>query len=332
VLEARQMFELKSTLNAINFDVVVPEIEENRYKVIRQSQRRFLRVLNDIKYLKNAYTNYILYNSPVDDLKPFLSEKVSLHTLDFKEVQKLVKHFVSQRYNELTTFNFEPFEPKFSAKIEDFYNDHITDNGIGEEVENFIRAKMMQKLQLSKKQEVMLMEEIQAKTDEIDALLKRLKVNKIEQMMQNLVKLKTNLAQVKEVVDRCKDIINGSTITNKAGIFLIMDNLYYKLSKKCENLQEKIKLKLQLVDKEKLFGVVEDIENPTSSTVLKRKNGSRSILTTKSARSYSVKDGNIEEKSNIASNLYDDDDPSEIDITEDDGTDDAEDEIVIDDN
>ena len=62
-----------------------------------------------IKYLRNANSNYVLYNSPVDELKPFLSDKVSVHKVDFIEVQKLVKSFVEKKYSELTTFNFKPY-------------------------------------------------------------------------------------------------------------------------------------------------------------------------------------------------------------------------------
>ena len=51
VLDAKQFFDLKQTLKAINFDIVVPEIEENRNKVINQSRKKFLKCLNDIKYL-----------------------------------------------------------------------------------------------------------------------------------------------------------------------------------------------------------------------------------------------------------------------------------------
>ena len=88
-----------------------------------------------------------------------------------------------------------------------------------------------------------------------------------------------------------------------------MDNLYYKLCKKCENLEQKIKLKLQLVDKTKMFALLEEIENPTLTPPKrnKRKQGS-----------------------GIASNLYDEDEPSEIHISEGDDDSRAEDEVVID--
>ena len=332
VLEARQLFELKQTLQAIKFGIVIPEIDENRNKLIYQTQKQFLTCLNDVQYLKNADVDHILYNSPVSDLKPFLSDKVSIHKVNCLELEKLIRQFVGLRYNELTKVDFEPFEPQFKVKRADFYIDSITDSGVGEDVEKFIRSKMIEKLNIFNQEEI-LIEERQEQIAKIDKLLKRLKVNKIEYMMQNLIDLKTNQAQVKEVIDNCKDIINASTMTNKATIFLIMDNLYYKLSKKCENLQQKIKLKLQLVDKQKMFATLDVIENPRVTTS-KKKNKSRIDLADETVAKFARKSKNNSKSNNqkngIASNLYDDEDDGEISITEDDTSDDDhEDEFVI---
>ena len=310
VLEAKQIFDLKQVLTAINFEIILPEIDENRYKVIRKSQRQLLKALNDIKYLKNADTQYILYNSPVRDLKPFLSDKVSIHKVDYKQIQQLLKQYIQVKLNELTTFEFEPHEVKFISKNEDFYYDTITDNGIGEEVESYIRQRMIEKLAISRQDDVLL-EEKEEQTAKIDSLLKRLKIGKIEQMMQTLIKLKTNQAQAKEVIDKCKDTINASTITNKATIFLIMDNLYYKLSKKCELLQQKIKLKLQLVDKVKMFNMLEQYQNSFNTSV-------QTKTKTSSTQSKDYMTG-----------LYNEDDIEDIHVVEDDSSDSAEDEIVI---
>ena len=327
VLEAKQIFNLKQTLNAINLGIAIPEIEENREKEIIKSQKRFLKCLDDIKYLQYADSEYVLFDSPAKELKPFLSEKVSAHKVNYQVVQSIVKKLVDLRYHELTTGEFEPYEVTFKARQEDFYHEQITDNGVGEEIEAFIRAKMQEKLDISK-QDDRLVEDNDADIAKIDALLKRLKLSKIEQMMQTLIKLKTDVAKAKEVIDNCKEVINQSTISNKASIFFVMDNKYYALSKKCETLQQKIKVKLQVVDKQKVFDMLEHIQvatasNEESTTTLK----SAKIKTSKSQRSI---DDNLV-KPDIASNLYDEDDEDdEIDITEDDGADDAEEEIVID--
>ena len=100
-----------------------------------------------------------------------------------------------------------------------------------------------------------------------------------------------------------------------------MDNLYYKLSKKCETLQQKAKLKLQLVDKQKVFDLLDQIQNYTP----KKQSKQKSSKSTKTENDVSEKDA-----PSIASNLYDDETNDEIHITEDDGSVDAEDEIVID--
>ncbi len=306
VLSAKQFFDLKQVLKAIKFDIVLPELEANRDKVIKQSEKQFLRALNDVKYLRNATIDYVLFNPPVDDIKPFLSDKVTSHTLDMLQLHNLITNFVNKRHNELIADEFESYEVEFDTKVEYFYAYNITDSGIGEDVERFIRSKMLQKLEILAHDEE-LMEDRQAQVKEIDLLLKRLKVNKIEQMMQKLLVLQTNQAQAKEVLDKCKDIINSSTITGKSSIFLVMDNLYYRLCKKCDALMQKIKLKLQMVDKEKMFALLETIESEQTNT------------TSEKASSFK----------GIASDLYDDDEPDEIHISEDDDVE-AEDEVVID--
>lgn len=330
VLEAKQFFELKQTFQAIKFNDIIPLIDENRQIAINKSNKKFLKVLNYIKYLKNADTNYILYNSPVDELKPFLSDKVSKHKVDYIEIQRLVKQFINKRYEELTMVDFEPINITFIAKPEDFYNDNITDNGIGEEVEQFIRSKMIEKLDIAKQDEI-LIEEQNQKIMQIDNLLKRLKINKIESLMQQLIVLKTNLAHVKEVIDVCKNTINSTTLPNKAQMFLVMDNLYYKLQNKCENLQQKTKFKLQMVDKQKMFNLLELIQNPPIK-ISKSKKKANTIEESENFDIPERKEGIHTYKSHsITSNLYDDE-PASIDISEDDGTVAPEDEFVIDDN
>lgn len=334
VLTSRQFLDLKQTLQAIHFDNVLPLIDEYRESAIRSSERRFLKVLNDIKYLNHANTNYILYNSPVSELKPFLSDKVSSHQANYKEIQKLAKQFLDCNYSELNNFELPPAVISFKAKPQDFYNDNIADNGIGEDVEKFIRSKMLEKIEISKHEEL-LQEDLDNKIAQIDMLLKRLKVNKIEKMMQELIVLKTNLAQAKEVIDNCKEVINSSTIINKSHIFLVMDNLFYKLSQKCETLQQKIKFKLQLVDKVKMFNMLETLQEQqgyeSRVNTLPRPNVNNSLNSHKMQNNATLNRNEATEKTHIASNLYDDDEEaSEIHITEDDGESQAEDEIVID--
>ena len=306
VLEAKQFFDLKQVLKAIKFDVVLPELEANRDKAIKQSEKQFLCALKDVKYLRDATIDYILFNPPVDDIKPFLTDKVTAHQLDVLELYKLIDNFVVKRHNELINKNFEHNDVNFTAKVEDFYSYSITDNRIGEDVENFIRSKMIEKVEVLNNDET-LMEDRLTQVKEIDLLLKRLKVNKIEKMMQKLLILQTNQAQAKEVVDKCKAIIDSSTIAGKSSIFLVMDNLYYRLCQKCDALIQKIKLKLQMVDKEKMFALLTTIESEQATAT--------------SEKSSSLK--------GIASDLYDDDEPDEIHISEDEDVD-AEDEVVID--
>lgn len=327
VLEAKQFFELTSTLKAIKFDDVVPPLEEYRYRAIKVSQNKLAKTVQYAKYLRYARSNYILYNSPVEDLKPFLSQEVSEHTIDYTQVQKLINQFINVRHAELTETKFSAYEPEFKTDINQFYNERITDNGVGEDVENFIRSKMLEKLEIAKKEE-RLIEDINNDIAQVDLLLKRLKVSKIEQMLQQLVKLKYDLSRVKEVVESCKETINGTTIPNKAQIFLTMDNLYYKLSKKCEVLEQKSKSKLQLVDKQKLFNMLDLIQNPQPKLSKKNKNKTSSLDNDMDNELDEVK---TTQKQDITSNLYDNDDlESEIDISEDGGSDNSDDEIIID--
>lgn len=323
-LTSKQIFDLKQTLKAINFDAVLPIIDINREEAIRKGERKFLKVLKEASLLKYAKSNYILYNSPVTELKPFLSDKVSEHQIDYNQINILIKQFIDCRYAELNDFNFKGYEVEFIAKPEDFYNEKITDNGVGEEVEEFIRSKIIEKAQILKHEEELL-EDLQGKVAKVDMLLKRLKVLKIENMIQQLIVLKTNLAHVKEVMDKCKDTLNLSTIPNKAQIFLVMDNLYYKLSQKCEKLEQKTKLKLQLVDKQKLFTNLEILEQSNQEEIKPfRREDFNAQLEEDKIQTTS--------KSSITSNLYDDDDEDgEIHISEDDEDSQAEDEIVIDD-
>lgn len=325
VLEAKKFFELTSTLNAIKFNDVVPALEEYRHRAIKSSQRKLSKAIQDAKYLKYARSNYILYNSPVEDLKPFLSKEVSEHTIDYTQIQQVIKQYINVRYAELTQAEFESYEPEFKTDINEFYNEKITDNGVGEEVESFIRSKMLEKLEIAKHED-RLIEDINNDIMQIDLLLKRLKVGKIEEMIQQLIKLKYDLSRVKEVVDLCKETVNGTTIPNKAQIFLIMDNLYYGLSKKCETLEQKTKAKLQVVDKQKLFSMLDMIQNPHPKPSKKSKRVKQ--VTDNSFKDEFDEDG---EKPDITSNLYDEDDKeSEIDISEDGGSDNSDDEIIID--
>ncbi len=325
VLEAKQFFELTSTLKEIKFDDVVPPLEEYRYRAIKSSQNKLSKTIQDAKYLQYARSNYILYNSPVDDLKPFLSKEVSEHTIDYTQIQTLISQYISVRYAELMQTDFAPFEPEFKTDINEFYNEKITDNGVGEDVEEFIRSKMLEKLEIAKHEE-RLIEDINNDIAQIDLLLKRLKIGKIEQMIQQLIKLKYDLSRVKEVMELCKDTINATTIPNKPQLFLIMDNLYYRLSKKCETLEQKTKSKLQIVDKQKLFTMLDMIQNPQPKPSKKKKR-----KTIDEDFDEDLEELNQPQKTDITSNLYDDDDKdSEIDISEDGGSDNSDDEIIID--
>ena len=334
VLEAEQFFKLKETIKSVKLDAVIPLLVESRENAIIKSKKQYLKVLNTIKYLNKANSNYVLFNSPVVELKPFLSEKVSTHIVDYKQVQKLATQFVDLRCEELTKTDFEPYTPNFITQKEDLYKDKITDNGVGEDVEQFIRSKMIDKFEIRKREEI-LVEEQNEQIDKINSLLKRLKVNKIEVMMQQLVDLKTDIAKIKEVMDACKDTINSTTLENKAQIFLLMDNLLYKLQNKSETLQQKIKLKLQLVDKEKLFNMLELIQNPpVKQTKTRKKLKQDAQESDKENLDIPKRKEAIQtyKSRSIASNLYDDEEPEHIDISEDDGTIAPEDEFVIEDD
>ena len=259
ILSPKQVWGLKQILKAIRFNSVIPLLERCREKAFRLAEKDLFKTISHIRGLRYSKSNYILFNSPVDELKPFLSDKVAEHNINTCALITLLKHFTSFKYKELNTFGFEPINVRFVAKKEDFYKDRVIDSGVGEEVEEFIWSKMMEKVEILKQGNKFL-DDADQKIAEIDYLLKRLKLNKIEKMLQEIIVLKTNIAQAKEVVDSCMDLINTSVIPHKDKIFLAIDNMFYKLSKKCETLQQKAKQKLQLIDKEKIFEMVEVVE------------------------------------------------------------------------
>ena len=129
-----------------------------------------------------------------------------------------------------------------------------------------------------------------------------------------------SIENTKKVVDKCKEVINTSTLANNQNIFLTMDNLYYRLLNKCEKLEAQIKLKLQMVDKQKVLALYEQIKDQYSV------NQEETYETLEKPRA-SIKTTKFK---SIATDLYDEEDSHEIDITEDDDSD-AEDEIIIDD-
>ena len=190
---------------------------------------------------------------------------------------------------------------------------------------------MLAKLDITNNEE-RLIEDIDSDIAQINLLLKRLKVGKIEQMLQQLIELKYDLSRVEEVVEFCKETINRTTIPNKAQIFLMMDNLYYNLSKKCEILQLKIKSKLQRVDKQRLFNMLGMIQNPQPKQSKKNKKKFHELDENFDDDLGELKKAeNQPQKTDITSNLYDDDDvESEIHISEDGGSDNSDDEIIID--
>lgn len=252
MLEAKDLFEIIQISKTIGFDRIIPEIEANRDKAIYKCDKSVLKTISDTKYLKNAITERVLFNSPVEDIKPFLSDKVSKHLVQIDVLNEIIARFVAERDNELYKLDFEEYTPDFENNLEDFYHTQITSDGIGEDVEDFIRSKMLQKLAISKQEET-LVEDRLSQIAVVDALLKRLGVAKIEKLMQKLIKMNCNKAQAKEGIEKCKKLLEKSTIENKENIFLAMDSILYKLDDKCKKLAEKVKLKLQLVDKEHLF-------------------------------------------------------------------------------
>ena len=270
VLEPREIFDIIQTLKAINFTRVIPQIEANRNKAIKLSEKRFLRVTKDIKYLNNAISYYVLFTSPVNEIKPFLSDKVSLHKVDVEDITTIFEMFVKLKHNELTTFEFEEYEPQFNVQVIDFYKEFLTNNGVGEEVETYIRDKMLEKLSIIEQSDL-LPEDKQDRLASIDTWLKRIGLLKLQQMMTSLAKLKHNQAQVKEVIDECKDKIKNSTISNKDKIFLTMDAIYYELSNKCDKLANKVKIKLQSIDKTKLFDLIARLQDIDKGVYVKRK-------------------------------------------------------------
>lgn len=335
VLEPKEVFDIIQTLNAIKFSKVVPEINDKRYRAIKLSENKFLKVRNDIKYLKNAITNYVLFTSPVNDIKPFLSDEVSLHKVDVEDINQIFKMFINLKHKELTTFNFEEYTPKFEAKLVDFYKEMLTSNGVGEDVEKYIREKMLNKLSISEDQ-TLLMEDKQDKISQIDVWLKRIKLYKLQQMMIEFANLKYNQAQVKEVIDDCKEKIKNSTIEGKDKIFLVMDASYYALSNKCDKLANKVKLKLQLVDKIKLFDLIARLQDIDKGVYAKSKKPI--IKAADQEETGDSQDNNIKPDDNndnlsnqnlgIADNLYDDEEQLHITEEESDNVP-HEDEVVI---
>lgn len=269
MLEAKDLFEIIQISKTIGFDRIIPEIEENRNKAIRKCNKNVLKALDDIKYLKNAETDRVLFDSPVSDIKPFLSDKVSNHLVQIEELSQIVKKFVAERDAELYKLDFEEYIPDFENNLEDFYHTQITSDGIGEDVEDFIRNKMLQKLAISKQDDT-LIEDRLSQIAMVDALLKRLGIAKIEKLMQKLIKMNCNRAQAKEGIERCKKLLDKSTIENKENIFLAMDSILYKLEDKCKKLAETVKLKLQLVDKERLFDLARSIAEEDENKKIKK--------------------------------------------------------------
>ncbi len=346
VLEPKDIFDITQTLKAINFERVIPEIQVNRDKAIKLSEKRFLRVTKDIKYLKNAISNYVLFTSPVNEIKPFLSDKVSCHKVNVDDINTIFEMFVNLKHSELTAFNFEEYEPKFNVQVIDFYKELLTSNGVGEEVETYIRDKMLEKLAIIERDDL-LPEDKQDNLSKIDTWLKRIGLFKLQQMMTSLARLKYNQAQVKEVIDDCKEKIKNSTIANKDKIFLVMDASYYNLSNKCDKLASKVKIKLQLVDKTKLFDLIsrlQDIDNGVYVKGKKKKLVKEDLLeedideqldTTLNSEVNNLEDNIVNKESikdtklGIADNLYDDEE--ELHITEEESEDvPHEDEFVID--
>lgn len=258
ILENKDLFEIIQISKAIGFDRVIPEVEANRNKAIGKCNKEVLKIVNDSKFLKDAISERVLFDSQVEEIKPFLSEQVSPHIIHIKTLNDVVVKLVEYRTNELAQLNFEEYYPKFDNNLEDFYHIQITSDGVGEDVEDFIRGKMLQKLAISK-QEELAVEDRLAQVASVDNLLKKLGLTKVEKLMQKLIKLRCMEAQAKEGIDSCKGLLNSSNIENKKNIFLTMDAILYKLSNQCKKLTEKVKLKLQLIDKEKLFEQIKQV-------------------------------------------------------------------------
>lgn len=306
VLAPREIFDIIQTLKAINFTRVIPVIESNRNKAIKHSEKRFLRVTKDIKYLNNAISDYVLFTSPVNEIKPFLSDKVSLHKVDINDITTIFEMFINLKHSELTAFNFEEYEPEFNVKVVDFYKEYLTSNGVGEEVETYIRDKMLEKLSIIEQDDI-LPEDKQDKLAGIDNWLKRIGLFKLQQMMTNLAKLKYNQAKVKEVIDECKDKIKISTIANKDKIFLTMDAEYYDLSNKCDKLASKVKIKLQSIDKTKLFDLIAKLQDMDNGVYVKgKKKAIKQALLDESLNDEIDNYPNFEEDIDLTKNNQDD--------------------------
>lgn len=269
MLEPKDLFDIIQISKTIGFNKVIPEIEVNRNKAIAKCNKGVLKCYDDTKYLKNALSKQVLFNSPVADIKPFLSEEVTVHTMRADVLEEVLANMVQMRTEELGQLDFDPYLVEFENNLEDFYHSQITSDGVGEDVEDFIRSKMLQKLVISKRDEV-LVEDRLAQIAVIDNQLKRLGIGKLEKLMQKVIKLKCNVAQAQEGIERCKKLLNNSNIVNKDNIFLTMDTLYYKLENKCKKLTEKVKLKLQLVDKQRLFDAVNNMESEAEAKRVKR--------------------------------------------------------------
>lgn len=255
ILQPKDLFEIIQISKTIGFDKVIPEIEVNRNKAIAKCNKAVLKSISDTQFLKNARSERVLFNSQVDEIVPFMSDKVSPHFVIVDVLNDIIVKLVELNTNELGQLEFEQYVPEFESKLEDFYQMQITSDGVGEDVEYFIRGKMLQKLAISKQEEISVEDRL-AQIAGIDNVLKRVGVAKIEKVMQKLIKLRCNEAQAKEGMDRCKQLLEASNIENKNNIFLTMDAILYKLSNSCKKLTEKVKAKLQLIDKDRLFDMI----------------------------------------------------------------------------
>ena len=212
MLESKQFFELTSTLKAIKFDDVVPPLEEYRHRAIKLSQKQLSKTIQDAKYLKYARSNYILYNSPVDDLKPFLSKEVSEHTIDYTQIQTLISQYISVRYAELMQTDYDAYEYEFKTDINKFYNEKITENSVGEDVEQFIRSQMLKKLEMDKETHLELIEYCKKKN--IMFLSTPFDIDSINMLVElgiDIIKIPsgeiTNLPYLREVARKRKKVI-----------------------------------------------------------------------------------------------------------------------------
>lgn len=356
VLTPKEIFDIKQMLKTIGFKKVVPIIEESRIDAITKSEKMFLKCLKEVNKLKYANSEYILFNSPVLELKPFLSDKVSIHKVNVEAIQVLISQFVDMRNCELNDFaKFKEVEIELPHNAIDFYKDKVIESGVGEDIESYIRNKMLDKLEIDNKDDVL---DTQKEKATIDAELKRVGLYKIEQLMENLAVIKCEQANAKEILGKCKEMLNKSTLANKEQIFLTMDKLYYKLTNKCEKLEGKIKNKLQAIDKQKVFNLIDKVKDEVNNSKKQHKNNKIELENLeKNNLQENLNDDSLDvnqqsnannktiqaSKDNLthdnkASRAYndglydDDDDDGEIDIVEDDTSEDMpENEIVIED-